>query len=140
MPIYRRCGRCGKRIPSGSRCVCLKQRYKEYDRFSRDRRSYDYYHSSEWEQIRQQVLDLDGGIDVYLYMTKGEVVVADTIHHIVPLKEDWSKRADISNLMSLDHDTHSMIEQIYKTDKRAMQEELARLLHIYRNGERGGGG
>ena len=26
--IYKRCGRCGKRIPSGSRCPCMKQRDK----------------------------------------------------------------------------------------------------------------
>ena len=139
MPLYRRCGRCGKRIQSGSRCTCLKERYKEYDRFSRDKKSYDYYHSDEWERSRQQALDLDGGIDVYLYMTRGEIVIADTAHHIVPLKDDWSRRADISNLISLNHDTHSMIEQIYKTNKRAMQEELARLLYAYRNECKGEG-
>lgn len=138
MPIYRRCGRCGRRIPSGSRCSCLKKRYKEYDKFSRDRRSYDYYHSAEWEQSRNQALELDGGIDVYLYMTSGEIVIADTVHHIVPLKDDWNLRAEISNLMSLNHDTHSIIEQMYKKDKRAMQEKLVRLLHLYRNGEQGG--
>ena len=62
--------------------------------------------------MRQRVLDLDK-IDVYLYMTQGRVVPADTVHHIVPLKSDWNKRLDINNLMSLHHDTHSTLEREY---------------------------
>ena len=62
--------------------------------------------------MRQRVLNMDK-IDVYLYMTQGKVVPADTVHHITPLRDDWSKRLDISNLMSLHHDTHSMVEREY---------------------------
>ena len=71
-----------------------------------------FYNSAEWSRVRQRVLDLDK-IDVYLYMTQGRVVPADTVHHIVPLKSDWNKRLDINNLMSLHHDTHSTLEREY---------------------------
>lgn len=33
------CSRCGKRIQSGSRCPCQKERHREYDRYSRDNKS-----------------------------------------------------------------------------------------------------
>ena len=50
-------------------------------------------------------------------MTEGIIVAADTVHHIIPLKDDWNKRIDIDNMISLSGDTHSMIEQEYKKDK-----------------------
>ena len=109
MPIYKRCSRCGKRIPSGSTCSCVKQRHREYDRYSRDQKSKDFYGGKEWEMTRAVVLDVDDGIDVYLYMTQGVIVAADTVHHIIPIKDDWERRVDIDNMMSLSSDTHSMI-------------------------------
>lgn len=140
MPIYRRCSRCRKRIASGSRCECEKERYKEryrdYDRLSRDKKSKEFYDSREWDCARGYALDADGGIDVYLYMTTGEIKAADTVHHIAPIRDAWDRRLDISNLMSLHHDTHSMIEQLYKKDKTKMQEMLKNMLKEYRESVR----
>lgn len=132
MPIYKRCSRCGKRIASGTTCECVKKRYKEYDRHYRDKTSKDFYNSSEWLRKRGYVLELDEGIDVYIYMTTGEILLADTVHHIVPLKDDWSKRLDEENLMSLNHDTHSMIEKKYKENKEKMIESLQEMILKYR--------
>ena len=114
--IYKLCTSCGRKVPEGTTCPCQKLRIAErnrlYDKHQRDRRSTVFYNSAEWGRVRQRVLDLDK-IDVYLYMTQGRVVPADTVHHIIPLKEDWSKRLDINNLMSLHHDTHSALEREY---------------------------
>lgn len=132
MPIYKRCSRCGKRIETGTTCQCLKDRHKEYDKYSRDRRSKQYYNSREWETVREHVLQLDEGIDVYVYMTQGIVTRADTVHHIVPLKEKWSLRNNVNNLISLNHDTHSMIEQQYRKNKNEMQEALKVIVQQYR--------
>ena len=134
MSIYKRCSRCGKRIPSGSICPCVKQRHREYDRYSRDQRSRRFYNGKEWEMGRAAALDTDGGIDVYLYMTEGIVVVADMVHHIIPIRDDWNKRLDVDNMMSLSSDTHSMIEQMYKKDKPGMQKQLQEMLQAYRGG------
>lgn len=131
MPIYKRCSRCGRRLPSGCRCPCMKARHKEYDRYSRDKKSKQYYDSKEWQQVRTRALERDGGIDVYLFMSKGHVVLADTVHHIIPLKDDWDQRNHIDNLMSLHHDTHSMIEAMYRKEKK-IQTELKRMLNDYR--------
>lgn len=136
MPIYKRCSRCGKRIQSGSICKCVKARHEEYDRFSRDKNSKRYYSSKEWKASREDALDKDEGIDVYVFMTEGRVLIADTVHHIVSLKDDWNKRNEIDNLMSLNHDTHSMIEQMYKKDRAGMEKKLTAMLQEYRS--RGG--
>lgn len=133
MPIYKRCSRCGKRIEAGTTCQCLMDRHKEYDKYSRDRRSKQYYNSREWEAVREHVLQLDEGIDVYVYMTQGIVIRADTVHHIVPLRENWSLRNNVNNLISLNHDTHSMIEQQYRKNKNEMQEELKAMVQHYRS-------
>ena len=132
MPIYKRCPRCHKRILSGSTCSCVKQRYRDYDRMDRDPKSNSFYHSSEWERIRECVLEVDEGLDVYRYMEEGEIVSADTVHHIIPLREDWGKRCEVANLISLHHDTHSMLEQRYKKDKAGTQKKLSRILQKYR--------
>lgn len=139
MPIYKRCSRCGKRILSGNRCPCEKERHKEYDRFKRDRRSKQFYDSAEWIRARTDAMNTDQGIDVYLFVTKGEIKQADTVHHIIPLKENWEKRCDITNLISLHHDTHSLIEQMYKKNKQRIQRELAEILKKYRETVRQGG-
>ena len=73
-----------------------------------------------------------------IYMTEGIVVLADTVHHIIPLQDEWEKRNDISNLMSLSGDTHSMIEQMYKKDKDGMEKKLHEMLQQYRSMVRGG--
>lgn len=139
MAIYKRCSRCGKRIPSGSRCPCQKERNRAYDRAGRDKKSKGFYDSREWERARDAALETDGGIDVYTYMTTGEIRMADTAHHIVPLKDDWEHRADVGNLMSLYHDTHSEIEQMYRKNKREMIAKLKEMLRKFRELRRVGG-
>ena len=139
MPIYKRCSRCGKRIPSGSTCPCVKQRHRVYDRYSRDQRSRSFYGGKDWERARAAALDTDGGIDVYLYMTEGIIVAADTVHHIIPIRDDWDKRFDIDNMMSLSGDTHSMIEQMYKKDKDGMIRKLQEMIEEYRGRREDGG-
>lgn len=139
MPIYKRCGRCGRRLPAGSSCPCRKERHKEYDRYSRDKKSKQYYDSSEWNMSRAEALEADQNCDVYIFMTQGRILYADTVHHIIPLKEDWSKRNSLENLMSLHHSTHSAIEKMYRKDKKKIQEELQQMLLEYRKLVRQGG-
>ncbi len=74
-----------------------------------------------------------------MFMTEGIVIAADTVHHIVPLKDDWNKRIDIDNMMSLSSDTHSTIEQMYKKNKSEMIRKLQEMLKEYR-GQREDGG
>lgn len=83
-------------------------------------------------------MELDEGMDVYLYMTEGKVVAADTVHHITPLADDWQSRLDKDNLMSLSHETHSTIERRYQEEKEQMIKELKEMLAEFRAGSRQG--
>lgn len=134
--IYKRCGRCGKRLPEGQRCPCIakynSERNREYDTYRRDTKSRDFYESQAWKRVRAQVLELDGGLDVYAYMTRGEVIPADTVHHIIPLRDDWTRRCDVDNLISLSHGSHSYIETQYKSNKRELSTQLNTILRTYR--------
>lgn len=132
MPIRKQCSRCGKWIASGSKCDCMKQRHKEYDSRYRDKQAAAFYHSAAWIRTRDYVLSLDNGCDVYLYMTTGQIVAADTVHHITPLSDDRNRALDIDNLISLSADTHSMIERRYRQDKHAAMNELYEMLKKYR--------
>lgn len=139
MPIYKRCGRCNRRMLEGTKCGCTKNRYKEYDKKERNKESKAFYGSSAWVKKRKEILELDEGIDVYVYMTEGRIEKADTVHHIIPLQDDRSKGLDSENLMSLSNNTHSRIERLYKLDKDKIQEELKEMLRQFRNMKRVGG-
>lgn len=131
--IYTRCARCGKRIEGHAKCGCFKRDHKAYDRTKRDKRAKDYYNSMEWEISRAAAMEADGGIDVYIYMTEGKIVYADTVHHIHPLRQYWDKRADVNNLMSLSSDTHSMIEKnFYRKGDTTIIDKLQEMLLSYR--------
>ena len=78
---------------------------KEYDRRVRSKRDNifrKFYHSKEWRQMRARALQRDN----YL-CSRCKVRVADTVHHIIPTRTDWSKRLDINNLESLCSSCHS---------------------------------
>jgi hypothetical protein len=107
-----------------------KERYRIYDQNARDQKSKTFYDSREWQLTRSDILSACG-IDVYVYMTEGVILAADTVHHIIPLKESWDKRCDKQNLMPLHHDTHSKIEQMYKKEKSVMEKKLAKMLEDF---------
>ena len=75
-----------------------KERYRIYDQNARNHKSKTFYDSREWQLTRSDILSACG-IDVYVYMTEGVILAADTVHHMIPLKEACDKRCDKQNLM-----------------------------------------
>ncbi|MDO4648085.1 MAG: HNH endonuclease [Eubacteriales bacterium] len=131
--IYRKCPRCGKQVEVNKACACTSNRHKEYDRQSRNQESKTFYNSADWIRARAAAMNRCDGIDVYLYMTEGIVVPADTVHHIIPLREDRSKATDINNLLPIRHATHEKIEKQYKDSiaKRRIIRQLNEMLQKY---------
>lgn len=137
MPIYRRCGRCGARILSGTTCPCMKdanrERYRIYDKTQRDAKSKQFYNSAAWLRERRHVIeDLDDGMDVYAYVVHGRIVPADTVHHIIPLRDDWKLRLSDHNLMSVSSASHAEIEALYKQSKQAAVAMLQKIVRTHR--------
>jgi len=115
MPIYKRCSRCGSRLPSGTKCECAKnaekQRQREYDLNKRDKKADQFYHSDEWGLAREDTIAYYAGIDIYSYYVLNSIEYGSIVHHIIPLKDDWSKRSDKSNLIYLTDINHGLIHK-----------------------------
>ena len=84
------------------------QRHKIYDQNYRDRRTARFYKSKEWLISRKKVLNRDHGLCQHC-LKHQKITPADTVHHKVPLKVDWSRRLDLDNLESLCASYHNKV-------------------------------
>lgn len=125
MPIYKRCSRCGNRIPSGTKCPCIieieanrkKARDKAYDANSRDKKATAFYLSDEWEIAREDAKAHYAGIDIYSYYVLNKIEYGHTVHHIIPLKDCWEKRTDKHNLIYLTESNHQLLHKAMREGK-----------------------
>lgn len=140
MALLKLC-RCGKKISIGEKYCnecnikveqSKRDSNKHYDKHIRNKRSTEFYHSKEWINLRVFVLDKYKGIDLYAYYIENEIKVADTVHHIEEIKDNWSRRLDISNLMPVSSSSHNTIDALYKRDKARTQKMLFGLLNRWR--------
>lgn len=136
MALLKLC-RCGKKIPNTLKmcpdCVAKQQERRrdsdrEYDRNKRDKKSKDFYNSSSWEKTRLLVMSKYKGLDLYEYYVNHSIVYAQTVHHIVELREDWSRRHDVMNLIPLSNSNHKRIHLMYENDKESTQKMLIDIL------------
>lgn len=128
MPIYKRCNRCSKRLPSGMKCECLKQRHKEYDKYTRDKTTSVFYHTKDWEKVRKQARAYYNGLDIYSYYILGKIEYGQTVHHITPLKDNWKKRFDLDNLIYLTESNHQLLHKAMREGKYKETIELLQSL------------
>ena len=120
--IWKRCGRCGKRIPSGSACACLAKRdYRNEKREGvRKERS-----SSRWQKTREAVLSEYSGLDIYAYYHDGKVIEANQVHHIVEADKMPEHFYDRENLFPCSAESHAEIHYRYKSEgENVVREEL----------------
>lgn len=133
--IYKRCPRCGKRIPSGTTCECYAKYKRKYKTASGIKLE---YHTQRWRSLRAYVMSIYNGIDIYMLYRHGKIEAADTAHHIEPasLRPDLFYSSD--NLIPVGRYGHAEIHERYKReDRAAVMEELREYQRRYR--ETGGG-
>ena len=129
MPIYKRCSKCGKRIPSGTTCECIKQirrqqkkeRDKDYDQHRRNKTRATFYKTKAWRLTKEDVLTHYMYIDLYAYYHDGKFIPATMVHHIVPISTDYAKRLDRGNLIALSDKSHGIV---HKAMKEGREEEM----------------
>lgn len=140
--INRICSRCGRILPVGERCSCQPAYRRDYNRFRRDKKIQQFRASAEWRRVRQQVIERDNGTDQYVLHTTGALRPGFSVHHIIPLSDDWSQRLNPDNLICLSDDTHASIEYRYKTKFKAqLQQELREIVQrVTEDRARGGAG
>ena len=78
--------------------------------------------------MRDFVLANYDGIDLYEWYVHGEIIYADTVHHIIPAKEmDAARFYDPGNLIPVSDKSHREIHAEYSAgneQKEKMQEKL----------------
>lgn len=108
--------RCGKVIPySMKRCpeceVKAEEERKQHIRnykittYERDSKYNKFYKSKEWNTVRQLAIVRDHALCKDC-LDNNVITPYNTVHHIVPIKEDWSRRLDINNLICLCESCH----------------------------------
>ncbi|WP_017435133.1 HNH endonuclease [Saccharococcus caldoxylosilyticus] len=79
---------------------------KEYDKHKRNQQARAFYHSREWERLRQAALARDHYLCQHC-LQHNRITRAVIVDHIVPISVDWSKRLSLDNTQSLCHPCHN---------------------------------
>ncbi|MGM8213558.1 HNH endonuclease [Virgibacillus sp. W0430] len=79
---------------------------REYNKYGRDSVIDSFYKSRAWQRVRALAYARDYGL-CQRCKTRGHLVMANVVHHIVEVKVDWSLRLDLGNLESLCHSCHN---------------------------------
>lgn len=132
------CPRCNRRLVSISKKYCevcetkTNKRHKEYKRYRSDVREQYFYSTKEWTCKRNKVKYLDNGLCL-LCLSENRHKAMGVVHHIVELKEDWNKRLDEDNLISLCESCHQIVHKEYrKINQKELKEKLKKIIRISR--------
>ncbi len=135
MATYRRCGKCGKKIPQGTKCECLKESIKEYNnriRYNKDNIKYSkFYSSTSWRKLSKYIRIKYNDLCLMCLIKDNAISPADVVHHITEIREDYSKRLEENNLITLCHSCHNNLHANYDA---AAKKELYRIKNIYEDG------
>lgn len=138
MALTRVC-KCGNKVELGKECDrCGYNRHSYYDKHSRDKTLQKFYKSKEWIKLAHYTRQRYNHIDIYQLYKYNRIVLSEMVHHIIPIKDDWSRRLDPDNVIPLSNSSHNEIEQIYSNDKDkkdALIHELFEMLKQFREGE-----
>lgn len=117
--IYKRCSRCGKRIPEGTSCeTCRRQRHREYNQSRADSKRAAFYFSEQWKIVRKLAAERFLYLDIYSLFVYKKIEYGETVHHIVPPEDDWSLRSDKYNLIYLTESNHQTLHNRMKKGEK----------------------
>lgn len=128
--MLKSCNICGKMHPHGEQCPHKKSKKKN------GRREDEFRASSQWKRKRGDIKKRDGFCCVYCRyinenLTREKYNFKDlSVHHIIPLSEDFDLRLEDSNLITLCRAHHEEAEK-----KMISRMELMRALSSTPPGE-----
>lgn len=91
----------------------IKRWRKSYDEKRQDDKYKKFYKSSRWKFLRSHVLKRDNYV-CQECIKENKLTVCNTVHHIVSIKEDFSKALDEDNLITLCHECHNKIHERFR--------------------------
>ncbi|WP_371017395.1 HNH endonuclease [Pseudalkalibacillus sp. JSM 102089] len=84
-----------------------KEVHKEYKRNRTDKREQAFYSSAAWKKVREHKRAISPLCEVCL---PDRITPMDIVHHYqAEVKEDWSRRLDLSNLQSVCFSCHNKL-------------------------------
>lgn len=138
MELFKKMCSCGAIIDGGkSRCRACEAKAQEdrakyqqvYDKTKRDW-THSFYRSKPWLKTRRIVLYRDNHL-CQVCLARGRITHAVAVHHIEELRENYNRRTDVKNLISLCSRHHKIVHDEYdkgKENKKRMQEQLFELI------------
>lgn len=141
MALYKYCS-CGLKIEySKGKCDSCKAkaeenkkaRYKKY----RDNKTKDkemmFYNTSQWNKIRDYVVNSYLNMSVYSYCTEGRIVQSEVVHHLIEVRDSWDDRLDKFNLIPLTKKEHQLIHRRMEIEgKEKVRLELEEMVKNFR--------
>jgi len=79
---------------------------REYDRVIRPAYITRFYNTGDWIRLRVLAMERDNHLCQRCLKSK-QLQAAHVVHHLIEVRDDWSKRLDLSNLESLCHTCHN---------------------------------
>lgn len=124
--LTRKCTICGRIIPQGSICPCLRDRTQEYNKQYKDQGRREIYDSKRWRSLTKVIAQHANNLDE-VERAKGNIVFGRISHHIIPVSERPDLAFNPDNIIFVSDRTHSEIHRAYdqgEESKHKMQEKL----------------
>lgn len=91
--------------------------HQYYDKYKRDKKSKQFYHSSAWAKCRELALKRDNYLCQDCLSNK-RIRKADMVHHVVEVRDDFTQALVLENLRSLCNSCHNRHHERGKKTKR----------------------
>lgn len=86
----------------------MNESNRYYNKHKRNRERQLFYQSTVWAKARELALKRDNYLCVECLKEK-KIRKADVVHHIVEVKDDFTKALELNNLTSICHTHHNRI-------------------------------
>ena len=128
--LQKKCGRCHRTIPVGSKCPYCKPDYAPATGVKKK------YHTSRWTKLAKLIMARYNGLDQYQLVYEHRIMQAETVHHIIPTKDDESKFFDENNLVLLSEYTHrQVVHKAYNSSDEEKEAMIAKLRQLVKEVE-----
>ncbi|PGC80400.1 HNH endonuclease [Bacillus toyonensis] len=84
----------------------VQESARHYDKYIRNKSSRSFYNSRLWKGMRELMYRRDHGLCVQC-RSKDIIQIGDVVDHIIPIRVEWSKRLEPTNLQTLCHACHN---------------------------------
>lgn len=118
--MLKSCSTCGKLHKFNEFCPQQIKNRQEYfkkidrtkykNRYERTSDADKFRNTTKWRQKRTQIQKRDCYMCRYCFLIEKKITTGESVHHIVPLAEDYNKRLDDGNLITLCRRHHEQAE------------------------------